>query len=311
MNGIAVLVAGTLCFALAVSGCEGAPAGRAADPTPAATEPGETVQIPNPVSEAPSAASLAAMGVPLEAPFGAEQVTYSVIGDTVAQVQFTLNGVEYTFRGGQAEEEISGIYGTVTEEVCVAACGAYYSQETTYRTYADGGKLALWDFGGMGFTLYAARPDEAFDGIPDALGHYVANRLEEETWNSPFDPKDDPFAAKRPDAVLTVRDVTAGGLTYQIENQRADELTFGEDYALWKRVGDRWCAVPYCKPETTVCGVGFNDLGIVSAEPQTLDWTWLYGSLAPGDYRLVKSVSWGSGDRLEPAQVFADFTIEL
>ena len=309
MNGIVVLVAGTLCFALAVSGCEGAPSGRAADPTPAATKSEETVPVPDPVSEEPSAATLAALGIPLEAPFGAEQVTYSVIGDTAAQVQFTLNGVEYTFRGSREEEEVSGIYGTVTEEVSLAACGAYYSQETTYCTYADGGKLALWDFGGLRFTLYAAQPDEDFEGVSNALGPYVANRLTEETWNSPFDPKDDPFAAEQPDAALMVQDVTADGLTYQIENQRADELTFGEDYSLWKSVGDRWCVVPYCKPETTVCGVAFNDIGIVSPEPQTLDWTWLYGSLTPGDYRLVKSVSWGSGDSLESAQVFAGFTI--
>lgn len=309
MNGIAILVAGTLCFALAVSGCEGAPANRMVDPTPVATEPGEIVQSFDPVPEEPSAASLAAMGVPLEAPFGAESVTYSVIGGTAAQVQFTLNGVEYTFRGGPADAEIAAGYDSVTEEVSIAACGAYYSQTTTCRTYADGGKLALWDFGDLQFTLYAARPDEDFDGIPWVLGAYAANRLTEETWNSPINPKDDPFAVKRPDAVLTVRDVTADGLTYQIENQREDELTFGEDYSLWKRVGDRWCAVPYCRPETAACSVAFNSIGMVSDAPQTLDWTWLYGSLTPGDYRLVKGVSWGSGDRLESAQIFADFTL--
>ena len=311
MNGITVLLAGTLCFALVVSGCEGAPAGRGGMPSPTETaEAAETTQLPNPVSEKPSAASLAEMGIPLEAPFGAEETTYSVIGGETAQVRFSLNGVEYTFRGRRGGEDISGVCGTVTEEVTICACGADYSQETTYRAYADGGRLALWQFGELTFSLYAAQPDGDFDNIPDALGRYVANRLVEESWTGSIDPRDDPFAVKRSDAVLTVRDVTADGLTYQIENRREEELTYGEDYQLWKLTGDRWRMVPYIRPETSACGVAVFSVGLTSPEPQELDWSWLYGMLTPGDYRLVKRVSWGSGETLEAAPIFADFTIE-
>lgn len=306
-----VLLAGTLCFALVVSGCEGAPAGRSGMPSPTGTaEAAGTAQLPNPRSEQPSAASLAEMGIPLEAPFGATDIAYSCIGGEVAQVDFRLNGVDYTFRGGQGTEDLSGVYGTVTEEVTIAACGADYSQETTYRTYQDGGRTALWQFGELTFSLYAAHPDGNFDSIPDALGRYVANRLTEESWTGSIDPGDDPFAVQRQDAVLTVRDVTAEGLTYQIENRREEELTYGEDCQLWKLTGDRWRMVPYIRPETPACAVAVSSVGLTSPEPQELDWTWLYGALTPGDYRLVKRVSWGSGAALEVAPIFADFTIE-
>ena len=314
MNGMAAMIVGTitLSLALVVSSC-GAPGGSAAGTTSPTNTPASTdtlsPQQTNPVEEA-DAAALAQAGLPLEAPFGSEDVSYSLIDGKTAQVRFTLNGVDYTFRGTREEGDVAGVYGEIQSEETIAACGGVYSQTTTYRTYTDGGKVALWDSAGVHCSLYAAAPDESFSGMPDGLGRYVAARLDPETWPvweaDPFD--------ESGDAALTVQAADSDGITVDLENHLPTSLTYGEDYTLVKKVGNAWRRVPCIQPETSSSGAGFNSIGYElegnSAKELNIDWRWLYGELENGEYRFIKGVSWVKSDEdFRNAGLYADFTV--
>ncbi len=143
---------------LALSAC-GAPAAPAA---PAAEE--SQSQIPNPVVEADSAAMLADFGYPIDAPAGAEDISYSIIGNWIAQVQFTLNGCAYTYRAAIADEQdIAGVFETFdAEAVGFNADGDGCSVAADIRT-VDGGKsgtLAVWTADEAQFSLYTSDETE-------------------------------------------------------------------------------------------------------------------------------------------------------
>ena len=314
MNGMAAMIVGTitLSLALVVSSCGTPGSATTGTPSPVNTpSPTDTLtpQQTNPVEEA-DAAALAAAGLPLEAPFGSENVSYSLIDGKTAQVQFTLNGVDYTFRGTREEGDVAGVYGEIQSEETLAACGDVYSQTTTYRTFTDGGKLALWDSADVHCSLYAAAPDDFFSGVSDGLGRYVAARLDPETWPvweaDPFD--------ESGDAVLTVKEANSDGITVELENHLSDPLTYGEDYTLVKKVGDSWRRVPYIQPETSNSGAAFNAIGNEldgnSTKELNIDWRWLYGELENGEYRFIKGVSWVKSDEdFRNAGLYVDFTI--
>ena len=74
----------------------------------------ENVQIVNPIEEVDSAAAFGALGLTLDAPSGAKDVRYSIISGKIAQVNFTVDGHEYTLRASNKETDFSGLYGDVT-----------------------------------------------------------------------------------------------------------------------------------------------------------------------------------------------------
>ena len=57
-----------------------------------------------------------ATGIFIDAPDGAADISYSVIAETLAGVDFTLDGVEYTFRAEKTDDDISGLYGEKRNE---------------------------------------------------------------------------------------------------------------------------------------------------------------------------------------------------
>lgn len=91
---------------------------------------------------------------------------------------------------------------------------------------------------------------------------------------------------------MTVRDVTKKGCTVTVTNDSKSEITYGEDYLLETLDAEtgEWTYVP-----DVVDGEwGFHDIGYPvsagTARDWEVDWTWLYGELAPGEYRIVKTV---------------------
>lgn len=120
---------------------------------------------------------------------------------------------------------------------------------------------------------------------------------------------------------MKVSNVEKTGCTVTMVNESKREITFGEDYLLEKLDAEtgEWISVPI-----VVDGKwGYNDIGYpVSAEETRdweVDWTWLYGEPAPGNYRIVKSVlseeksegmrTEGSGTNVKYT-LFCEFTIE-
>lgn len=91
---------------------------------------------------------------------------------------------------------------------------------------------------------------------------------------------------------MTAREgtVSAKGLTLEFSNITDSECIYGEYYILEKKIGGNWFQVPVAFEGE----YGFDSIGYF-LEPHgesewTSDWEWLYGSLEPGEYRIVKDI---------------------
>lgn len=128
--------------------------------------------------------------VDMRAPEGAEDCSYSVISDQVAQIRFTYDGAEYTMRGSYThyigDEEISGVHGPFDDAKVKTVPFDYYSDHYTvllqYTT--DGGAVATWSFGNFRGSLYAASlpADHDFESfVLQVLTDFLDNRHKEPT----------------------------------------------------------------------------------------------------------------------------------
>lgn len=88
------------------------------------------------------------------------------------------------------------------------------------------------------------------------------------------------------------------------------ELSCGDDFLIEMQKDGSWEAAPI-KLEG---GYGFNDIAYMITDKEAaeieLNWEWLYGELAPGEYRIGKSIldSRGSGD-YDKYMVYARFVL--
>lgn len=111
---------------------------------------------------------------------------------------------------------------------------------------------------------------------------------------------------------MTVKDgtVSATGLTLEFDNTTDSECIYGEYYILEKKIEGNWFQVHASfKGE-----YAFDSIGYI-LEPHgesewTSDWEWLYGSLEPGEYRIVKDILdfRGTGD-YDKYFLAAEFTL--
>lgn len=95
----------------------------------------------------------------------------------------------------------------------------------------------------------------------------------------------------------------------QYEPEIDAEMWFGEEFQLEKRDGDDWIAVPLAAKGE----YGFNDIAYMISLDDTTEheynWEWLYGSLAPGEYRIgIQIYARGTGVD-EEYPVYAHFII--
>lgn len=112
---------------------------------------------------------------------------------------------------------------------------------------------------------------------------------------------------------MTIKEdsVLASGITLLFKNNTDKELTYGEFFVLEKQMDDEWYEMPIIFEGY----YGFTAIGLVLKPSQTrewsVDWEWLYGKLASGDYRIVKGISEikDTGDN-ENFQLAAEFTID-
>ncbi len=129
-------------------------------------EPLSNTNLPNPIVDA-DAAGLAALGLPIDAPQNAQNISYSIISNQIAQVFFTADGVSYNYRAAKSEEDISGVYETFEDVHDVLIDGDGWTAAITVKMVkeADGG-LAAWRFGDTSFSLFTSDPVSA-----EALSH--------------------------------------------------------------------------------------------------------------------------------------------
>ncbi|MCL2475936.1 immunoglobulin-like domain-containing protein [Candidatus Bathycorpusculum sp.] len=98
-------------------------------------------------------------------------------------------------------------------------------------------------------------------------------------------------------------------LTLIIKNIAPDEYMFGSEYTIEKQVNGEWYQLP-CVTEN----IGWTSIGYIlegnSTREIEIDWTWYYGELSSGYYRITKGFSYirSPGD-YDDYDISADFTL--
>ena len=136
-----------------------------ADASQETTQPDENENegVPNPVREVTSTDEFTKIGLTLLPPENAENVRLSIISDSIAQIDFTSGGVEYTLRASRSTEDISGLFGTdlSTRKLEDGAVLTHIgSGDDTYRKIA-------WSADGVSYTLtnVAGATDDAIIAV--------------------------------------------------------------------------------------------------------------------------------------------------
>lgn len=83
--------------------------------------------------------------------------------------------------------------------------------------------------------------------------------------------------------------ITANGAVITLENTSDKDYQYGDPYYLQNYKDGIWYVVPYIIED-----FGFHDIAYgVEKNGKSefaIDWNWLYGSLEPGEYRIVKDI---------------------
>lgn len=136
-----------LLLALGMAGC-----------TSGTTTPTDSpiANLPNPMVSVDSADAFSAAGVNIDAPADATDVSYYIISGTLAGVQFTYDGEEYTYRASAKDSNISGIYYELTAQcIVMVECDGFCVDATVYAA-EDKGKLVEWEHDGIHYALWHA-----------------------------------------------------------------------------------------------------------------------------------------------------------
>ncbi|MDO4330774.1 MAG: hypothetical protein Q4C66_15760 [Lachnospiraceae bacterium] len=120
------------------------------------------VELPNPFEEVDEPEALKKIGVSMEVPEEAENVTCGIISGEVAEISFQLEETPYTYRGAVKAEDFAGIFEEFEPDaVALSDCGA--DEDLIVRTTVSGGRLANWTRRGAKYTLYTPKAVEDAD----------------------------------------------------------------------------------------------------------------------------------------------------
>ena len=141
--------------------------------------PEPQVEIPNPIVEVEGAADFSDLGFIITPHQQADAASYSIIGGTIAQINFTLNHKSYTYRAAVTTEEISGVYETFDPlPQSLDLEGPGFMVSLVIQTI-DGGKqgaLVEWELEDVRYSFYTPDPTD-FEDITDVLLPIVYNDL--------------------------------------------------------------------------------------------------------------------------------------
>lgn len=100
------------------------------------------------------------------------------------------------------------------------------------------------------------------------------------------DEKQTPEMTRDAYPMLVLSDVTAEGCTYRLQNPTLYYLGRVSTFTLLQLQDGQWQEVPYLD-STTAIGIQEGvPLAPFENEEQSVDWSDLYGSLTPGQYRM-------------------------
>ncbi len=111
----------------------------------ACAQSNSTAQVPNPIVNVSSAENFTEIGIILNVPKSATNVTYNIVANTVAEIYFTLDENEFTLRASKFNEgvELHGIYEEFDEEAMGTEIDADNYSISEYVNTIKGGKGAL------------------------------------------------------------------------------------------------------------------------------------------------------------------------
>lgn len=203
-------------------------------------------------------------------------------------------------------EEVSNGYISIVYMDSFGVCGTGLSEETATVAGASA-RIGTYDGHDYWDFIYF---DEEYEGIV-AMTYFV-----DEWWNGyaaqvmdildtlSFDPKQREGGAYVYDAgseiseiglYFSLKNISSTGATLVFRQYDAEaptgELEYGEDFVIERRNDESWDPVPVIVEG----GYGFDAIAYSITAGGTaereLNWEWLYGALAPGEYRIKKVVN--------------------
>ena len=175
-KGISIVVALVLIFvfasckkAVSESAISAAAPASAATPVPSES-PEASAQIPNPIVEVDGSADFASLGFIITPHQSAENVRYSIIGGTVAQIDFALDGESYTYRAAKTTDDISGVYAIFDASQPFDLEGPDFTLNISVKTISGGadGALATWTYDGINYSFYTPAQTD-YEEMTDVL----------------------------------------------------------------------------------------------------------------------------------------------
>ena len=86
---------------------------------------------------------------------------------------------------------------------------------------------------------------------------------------------------------IRIENISSAGATVTIKDTNPEPYVYGEWYEVDRKVDGKWYVV-----EPVIEAYGFHDMGYLVDEncevKFDIDWTWLYGELPAGTYRILK-----------------------
>lgn len=163
-KGILLTIALTALLAAGCGGGQKGPVKTSEAETSAPAETGTTAEtgtepqeLPNPMVEVKDVLAFEAIGVHMVLPERAEDTSFFIINQEVADAQFTLDGVAYTYRASDTAEDFAGIFERFKDEAITQNYDyGETSLEVLIKTTDSGGRLASWEWGSTKYTLYTA-----------------------------------------------------------------------------------------------------------------------------------------------------------
>ena len=113
---------------------------------------------------------------------------------------------------------------------------------------------------------------------------------------------------------MEAKDVTPKGMTLVIHQEGGVEVTgeinTGDPYALYRLEGDVWMEVPMIRDDIAWNAIAYL-IPFGGELEQELNWSWMYGDLPAGEYKLVKGFMdfRGTGD-YDQASFEVEFVVE-
>lgn len=130
---------------------------------------GTETPTPDPFVEVEGIQAFARVGADIDVPAGAENAKYYIISDEIAEIQFSQNGVQYSYRASQVVEDVAGVQGEMQEVEDVQAAAG--SQVIPIQK-AGGSYLAVWKWGQVAYSL--ATDDPVDVGMMRSLAEELA-----------------------------------------------------------------------------------------------------------------------------------------